>query len=199
VLFPRTVLPLHIFEERYKLMIGEALASHTEFGVVLSRGQNLATAGCTAAVTTLLKRYPDGRMDILTTGKHRFEILLLNEEQAYLRAPVNYFDDKEEAEDPRLRDRALEAWQALRTVVTDERLVEPQLEDPQVSFQIAQYLPDLDFRQELLKLQSERERLKRLVEFLEEYVPRRRRIAHVNEVAPRNGHGQMPPDCRDPS
>ena len=50
VLFPRTALPLHIFEERYKEMIGEAIAARSEFGVVLTREKGIVNVGCTATV-----------------------------------------------------------------------------------------------------------------------------------------------------
>ena len=85
VLFPRTALPLHIFEERYKEMIGDVLRGHTEFGVVLAGEKGIVNTGCTATVEKVLKNYPDGRMDLLTVGRRRFEIILLNDEKPYLR------------------------------------------------------------------------------------------------------------------
>src|SRR5438046_6307691 len=95
VLFPGEQLPLHIFEERYKEMIGEALREHTEFGVVLASEKGIVNTGCTATVDQVLREYPDGRMDILTRGRRRFEILLLNDERTFLRGAVEFFDDDE--------------------------------------------------------------------------------------------------------
>ena len=71
VLFPRTELPLHIFEERYKEMIGECVAEGTEFGIVLVLEQGLASTGCTAAIVDVIRKFPDGRMDILVRGQRR--------------------------------------------------------------------------------------------------------------------------------
>jgi len=93
VVFPRTALPLHIFEERYKEMVGEAIRNKSEFGVVLARDEGIVNAGCTVVVEKLLEVHPDGRMDILTRGRKRFEISSLNEEKPYLQAEVEFFDD----------------------------------------------------------------------------------------------------------
>jgi Lon protease-like protein len=85
VLLPGTQLPLHIFEDRYKQMIGEVLRDKLEFGVVLASEKGLVNTGCTASVDRVLKEYADGRLDILTRGRRRFEILLLNDERTFLR------------------------------------------------------------------------------------------------------------------
>jgi Lon protease-like protein len=77
VLLPEEPLPLHIFEERYKEMIGECLKAKAsgggqqEFGVVLAKGQEIYDVGCTARIVNLTRQYADGRMDILTVGKRR--------------------------------------------------------------------------------------------------------------------------------
>ena len=72
VLFPRTALPLHIFEERYKQMIADVQRGHTEFGVVLAGEKGIVNTGCTATVEKVLKKYPDGRMDLITSGPQAF-------------------------------------------------------------------------------------------------------------------------------
>jgi Lon protease-like protein len=193
VLFPRTVLPLHIFEERYKEMVGDAIRNHSEFGVVLTREQGIVNVGCAATVERVVKRYPDGRMDIHTLGRRRFELLMLNEEKSYLRGPVQFFDDEETALVPiELRQRALDACNSLLAILKAGDRWEPDIADPQLSFQLAQFVPDLDFRQTLLGMRSESERIQRLIDFLGDYVPRQRYIAHMKTVAPRNGHGQRP-------
>ena len=60
VLFPRTPLPLHIFEARYREMIGEAIIDKTEFGVVLAGSQGIANLGCSAIITRVVERHEDG-------------------------------------------------------------------------------------------------------------------------------------------
>jgi Lon protease-like protein len=194
VLFPRTALPLHIFEERYKQMIGEVLRGKSEFGVVLAGEKGIVNTGCTASVEKVLKTYPDGRMDLVTMGRRRFEIILLNDEKPYLRGAVEFFDDEQsEPIPPDVRKRVVDAYNDIRTLEQPEELHEPEMSDPQLSFQLAQVVPDLDFRQILLATRSEADRMKRLAEFFPNYGSRRRQMQHARAIAPRNGHAKWPP------
>ncbi len=194
VVFPRTHLPLHIFEERYKEMVGEALSKNSEFGIVLARDEGIVNAGCTVAVEKVLQTYPDGRMDILTIGRRRFEVLMLNEEKEYLQGEVEFFDDDEGAPAPLdIQHMALTQYKSLlQSGVMQPPMAEPDLEDPQLSFQLAQGLQDLDFLSTLLRTRSETQRLRELNEFLSQYIPRQRHIARVKQVAPHNGYGGKP-------
>ena len=94
VLIPRLPLPLHIFEERYKLMLGECLAEDKEFGIAYYNAADIKTAGCTARILKVIKRYDDGRLDILTHGQRRFLIREIYDSKAYLEARITYFDDE---------------------------------------------------------------------------------------------------------
>lgn len=191
VVFPRTALPLHIFEERYKEMVGNAIRDNSEFGVVLAKDEGIVNAGCTVVVDRLLQMHPDGRMDIVTKGQRRFEIESLNEEKEYLQAVVRYFDDDDFAPTPaELRAEALEHLHSLTALTGSER--EPDVNDPQLSFQVAQLLPDLDFLNALLRHRSETARLKTLNRYLAEYIPRQKTIERVKTLAPTNGFGGKP-------
>src|ERR1017187_8373092 len=99
VVFPRTRLPLHIFEDRYKEMVGDALRQNSEFGIVRAREDGIVNAGCTVIVEKVLNNYPDGKMDILTCGRRRFDVVMLDEEKDYLRGEVQFFDD-DDADEP---------------------------------------------------------------------------------------------------
>jgi ATP-dependent Lon protease len=191
VLFPGAELPLHIFEDRYKEMIGEVLKDRQEFGVVLANEKGVVNTGCTATVDRVLKRYDDGRMDIMTLGRRRFEILLLNNERSFLRGAVEFFDDdagEQAAED--IQRRAIEGYNELRALESEKPIQGDDILNPQLSFRLAQALPDLSFRQVLLNTRSEAERLRHLAEFFPTFLMRQRRVQHVKEVAPRNGHGR---------
>ena len=191
VLFPRTALPLHIFEERYKQMIADVQRGHTEFGVVLAGEKGIVNTGCTATVEKVLKKYPDGRMDLITLGRRRFEIILLNDEKPYLRGAVEYFDDETtDPIPPEVRKRVIESYNDLRALEDSEPVHKPELSDPQLSFQLAQVVPDLDFRQILLATRSEADRMRRLAEFFPSYNSRQRQIQHARAVAPTNGHAK---------
>lgn len=190
VLFPRLPLPLHIFEERYKEMIGEAIEASSEFGIVLAKDNGVVNMGCAAAVEQVMHRYPDGRMDIVTRGRRRFEISELVEGKSYLRGRVRFFDDDQFEPTPaEVKRRALEGYSNTVRASSDEP-PEPDWNDPQLSFQLAQILTDLDFRQQILTLRSERERMASLADFFPGYLDRMRYAEHVRDVAPRNGFGK---------
>jgi Lon protease-like protein len=192
VLLPGTPLPLHIFEDRYKEMIGEALEARTEIGIVQAGEKGILNIGCTATVEQVVETYPDGRMDIVVLGRRRFEILLLDEQKEYLRATVSLFDDEDaEPASNQLRAMALAGLAALRIADQSKEPLMPDPEDPQLSFKIAYFLQDLALRQMLLALRSEAERLRRLTDYLPEHIARVRRITHVKKVAPTNGHGMI--------
>jgi ATP-dependent Lon protease len=192
VVFPRTPLPLHIFEERYKEMVGGAIRDQSEFGIVLAHESGIGNAGCTVKVEKLLQMYPDGRMDIMTRGQRRFEIVTVNEEKDYLQAEVNYFDDDDAATSAELRAQAVLHYKDLAPLGIASNLGEPDLADRQLSFQLAQGLPDLDFLSTLLRTRSEDARLKQLNHYLAEYIPRQRTIERMKSLAPTNGFGGKP-------
>jgi len=99
VLLPDMPLPLHIFEERYKLMAGDCLHDRKPFGIVYYDGSDIQRIGCTALITHVFNRYEDGRLDILASGKDRFQIGEFVEGKPFLEAKVEYFKDREEAVD----------------------------------------------------------------------------------------------------
>jgi Lon protease-like protein len=192
VVFPRTPLPLHIFEERYKEMIGDAIRAGSEFGVVLAKEEGIVSAGCTVAIEKVLKTYTDGRMDILTHGIRRFEIVGINEDKSYLRGEVEFFDDDDPGPAPAdLQEKALVQYRGL--LETGElRESDPALNDPQLSFQLAQALQDLDFMSGLLRNRSEAQRLKQLTDYLARIAPKLRETSRMRKLAPLNGHGTAP-------
>ena len=193
VAFPRIRIPLHIFEERYKQMVGDAIRDASEFGIVLAKEDGILDAGCTVKVEKVLEMYPDGRMDILTCGERRFEIVSLNEEKEYLQAHVEFFDDEDLAPAPaELRDLALANYRLLSKLDSARGHSDPDLDDRQVSFQVAQAVPDLEFLSVMLRERSESGRLRQFNQYLAEYLPRQRSIERMKELAPRNGHGPKP-------
>ena len=193
VVFPRTRLMLHIFEERYKEMIGNAIRDGSEFGIVLAKDEGIVSAGCTVAVEKVVQMYPDGRMDILAAGRRRFEISNLNEEKEWLEGEVSFFDDDDFAPAPAdLREQAVARYRELNQLASSREHLSADLQDPQLSFQLAQAVPDLDFLSALLRERSESGRLKALNTFLSQYIPRQRTIERMKTLGPRNGAGPTP-------
>lgn len=188
VLFPGTPLPLHIFEPRYKEMIAECLAQNRTFGVVRAIEQGLAEVGCTAEIVTVVKEYPDGRLDLVTEGRKRFELLAVNEERSFLRAEVLMIDDELGTPPQEDTARAIQLHSellALAGAQQDLAAGDPSL----LSFHLAGSLPlDLDFKQKLLSLRAESERLTLLINYLETLIPNLHRAARAREKAGGNGH-----------
>jgi Lon protease-like protein len=184
VLLPGAELPLHIFENRYKEMIGEVIRDRLEFGVILANEKGIVNTGCTAMIDKVLREYPDGRLDIIARGRRRFEIVMLNDERSFLRGSVEFFDDEEEpAVAPDVRQRAIDGFNEMSKEAVD-------LDMPQLSFRLAQPVADLGFRQSMLTSRSEAERMRQLADFFPVHNLRQKRIQHVKDVAPRNGHGR---------
>jgi len=187
VLLPGAPLPLHIFEPRYKEMIGECLAQKSQFGIVRIKEEGFVNVGCTAEIINVLKKYDDGRMNILTEGQRRFEVLRVNEERSFLQAEVFYLSDEP--------DLALTAEQERAVQLHGEimRLAGAQPEKAeatgQLAYRLAGSLPfDPDFQQALLEMNSEADRIRAVISFFERILP----VLHQNAKAKRraggNGH-----------
>jgi Lon protease-like protein len=176
VLFPGVPLPLHVFEPRYKEMIAECLELKKPFGVVRASSDGMAEIGCTAEIVDVTKRYEDGRMDILTRGVERFEVLRINEERSFLQAEIAVVEDEPD------RPAAQLVEQAIRLHAEIVKLAGTATDSPQepdrLSFQLAGSLPlHLDFKQKLLSTLSEATRLAAVVEYLQAVLPGLRRAS----------------------
>jgi len=190
VLLPHCELRLHIFEERYKEMIGECLQRRQEFGVVQARGGGLMRIGCTASIEDVLRKYEDGRMDIITIGRRRFALEEVSGGRSFLRGKAQFFGDVDEAPPDRgLVMEALAAWLDL-VKAKDAEAEPPDLDHPQLSFLLADISQDLHFRQRLLEMQSERERLETVRDHLRRQLEKERIRAAMEKVVRSNGHGR---------
>jgi Lon protease-like protein len=188
VLFPGAALPLHIFEERYKEMIGECVQAQTAFGVVRAQRSGLAVIGCTARIMRVTHQYDDGRLDILCQGDARFEIEMLDDRRSFLEAEVNVFADEGPAATRALRETcAALHFETMELAGTEMNTAHLRLDAP-VSFPLAAMLPsDLGFKQQLLGLRSDAERTERLRDFYEAVLPKLRAGAYAARSAG-NGH-----------
>jgi Lon protease-like protein len=188
VLFPGTPLPLHIFEPRYKEMIAECRAQDRTFGVVRALEQGLADVGCTAEIITVVKEYPDGRLDLVTEGRRRFEVVRINQERSFLQAEVLMIDDEPGKPPASDTARAVQLHADLLALAGARQDISAA-DTASLSFYLAGSLPlDLDFKQKLLALRSESERLPLLISYLEILIPKLRNAATAREKAGGNGH-----------
>lgn len=189
VLLPGTPLPLHIFEPRYKEMIRECLTNEAPFGVIRALEEGIAEIGCTAEIITVTKEYPDGRVDLIAEGRKRFEVVELNEERSFLRAEVLLVPDEPGA---LVQEERVKAIQLHLEILSLAGAVQDlsAADQNQLSFYLAGSLPlDLDFKQKLLAMRSEGERIQAVASYLETILPKLRRVARARQKAGGNGHG----------
>jgi Lon protease-like protein len=189
VLLPGAPLPLHIFEPRYKEMIGECLERNEVFGVIRAKEGRVAEIGCTAEIVTVTKKYEDGRMDIVTMGRERFEVMQVNQERLFLQAEVAYLRDEAGTASPEEIGKAMKLHSEIMTLAGAQPADAADIDPKQLSFYLAGSLPlDLDFKQGLLGMKSEPERLQAIISFFETILPSMRRTVHVRRKAGGNGH-----------
>ncbi len=190
VLLPGTPLPLHIFEPRYKEMIGECRMKSAPFGVVRALEQGIAEVGCTAEIVTVTKEYPDGRLDLVAEGRKRFEVLALNQDRSFLQAEVLLVPDEPAAPAEEHKARAIQVHRdilSLAGAVQDLSAAD----ESALSFYLAGSLPlDLDFKQKLLAMRSESQRIQAVAAYLESILPNLRHAAREREKAGGNGHAR---------
>jgi Lon protease-like protein len=194
VLLPGMPLQLHIFEERYKLMMSECLSGETPFGIVQFDGKEIHSVGCMARITEVLHRYEDGRMDIMTRGGQRFFVKELFEEKPYTEARVVFFDDEDVVEATDAADAMAAVRAMLKELEESGFLSDPidaaALSDPKaLSFAIAALEGFThEERQRFVEMTSSMERLKKSVEALARIVERAQLTQQIEKIIGGNGH-----------
>jgi Lon protease-like protein len=192
VLLPSEVVPLHIFEERYKLMIGDCLERESEFGIVWLSDDGLSEVGCTARVTQVLAELEDGRMNILIAGGRRFRLLRRIDDMPYPAGDVQMVDDEDPASEEDAAELALAAeargrYADLVELVTDERPSADDLEDLDAFGMAATIEFDARSKQALLEIRTERERLVHVRDLFVSTMKRIKESERAGELAKSNG------------
>ena len=189
VLLPTEVVPLHVFEERYKELIGECVELDREFGLVFADEDGVREVGTRARVAEVLERFDDGRLNVLVRGGERFRVERLTRGRPFTTAEVEPLDDDGAAPDPESAERLAESFRALAAAAGAEtETEEPDAEARQLSFAVAARveLPP-EAKLELLELRSERVRRKRLRELLDGARESLLAARRLGEHAKRNG------------
>ena len=161
VLLPGEVVPLHIFEERYKTMIDECLDQGTEFGIVWSGDDGVRDVGCAAEVAQLIERTDDGRMNILVKGTRRFTLERRIEDMPYPAGDVTWTEDTDPAEGA-AGGPARKAYADLVERVTDTRPEESDLTELDAYGMASTIAFDAGEKQGLLEILTEDGRLEML-------------------------------------
>jgi Lon protease-like protein len=192
VLLPGELLPLHIFEPRYKELIGECLEEEREFGLLLADDHGLRSTGTRAAVVEVGERFEDGRLNILVRGGDRFRVLELTSGRSFQTAKVEPVLDEADDPHPAEAERVLELYHRVAEVAGAEA---DELDvDEQLSFAVGARVDfGVELKQRLLESTSETERLRLLAGLLETAaaalasVEERRRRAQGDGAAPLSG------------
>ena len=189
VLLPGAPLPLHIFEPRYREMISECLERNQTFGVLRAKEETMAEVGCTAEIIAVTKKYPDGRMDIVTQGRERFEVVRLNHERSFLQAEIMLIKDEGEKASEKDVGQAVQLHGEIMRLAGAQPASIADIDAAQVAYFLAGSLPlDLDFKQSLLGMKSESERIQSLISYLQSVLPNLRHSVRVRQKASGNGH-----------
>jgi Lon protease-like protein len=160
VALPHEIVPLHIFEPRYRAMIGECLEDGREFGIVWAGDDGLKQCGCAMEVAEVLERHPDGRLDVLTRGTRPFRILEEHFDHVYPSGEVEFLDDKAERPDGPTVEAAHAVYGELVEEATD-RVLAPEELAPLSAYEMAATVDfGLEAKQGLLDLRSENARLR---------------------------------------
>lgn len=190
VLLPQEQVPLHIFEDRYQLMIGECLENDTEFGIVWLSDEGLRDVGCAARVERVIERFDDGRMNILVVGTQPFRMLKRIEDMPYPAGDVEQLEDFAPEADPALVRSAQARYAELIEAATEE---EPDMDeiaglDAYGMAATVEHPPEA--KQALLELRSENDRLRMVDEMFRTAI---KRVAYAEEAAERaQTNGSVP-------
>jgi Lon protease-like protein len=160
VAIPHEYVPLHIFEPRYRTMIGECLDRDAEFGIVWEDDDGRKPIGCACEITEVLERMEDGRMNIVTRGTRPFRIVEAQDDLPYPAGTVEFLRDEEEEPDETVAASARDAYAELVHQATDQRLDEEELRAMDAYAMAATVDFGLDAKQGLLDLRSENARLR---------------------------------------
>jgi Lon protease-like protein len=187
VLLPEEIVPLHIFEERYKRMIGECLEAGSEFGIVWLSDDGLKEIGCTAQIVQLLEEMDDGRMNILVRGSKPFRLKRRIEDLPYPAGDIELLDEAKRDDDPALAEEARERYAQLVERLTESRPDAEQLAGLGAYGMAATIDFALDAKQALLEARSEDERLRMIGELFVSTMQRLDLAQRANERAQTNG------------
>jgi Lon protease-like protein len=187
VALPHELVPLHIFEERYKTMIGECLERGSEFGIVWTTDEGTRAVGCAVEISEVLERMEDGRLNILTRGTRPFRIVDEHDGLPYPAGTVEFLQDKEETADPVTADSAHEAYNELVEEATDRTLDADEL-NRMTAYEMAATVDfGLEAKQGLLDLRSENARLRLVARLFRAALKRLDFIERAQERARSNG------------
>jgi Lon protease-like protein len=160
VALPSEAVPLHIFEERYRTMLGQCIDTESEFGIVWMSDDGLHDIGCACEVEQVLEEMDDGRFNVLTRGTRPFRVLERQGHLAYPAGVVEFLEEAAEEVDDEALKRARAVYADLVKRATDREPEPAELDELDAYAMAATVDFGLDAKQGLLELRSENARLR---------------------------------------
>ncbi|MCS6966411.1 MAG: LON peptidase substrate-binding domain-containing protein [Candidatus Kapabacteria bacterium] len=195
VLLPGEVLPLHIFEPCYRLLIHRVMRGSERMGINLLLEGRFHAIGCLASIEQVLRRYQDGRMDVTVSGLRRYRARTVDEvSQPYWVAEVEWVEDEANAPDPDLRQACEQLYERLLLIIRGHapeirELIQEARRVESLSFYLGKQVGlDLLQRQHLLETCSEGQRLQWLQQHLQTIIPRLQEMEAFARRIRSNGH-----------
>ena len=193
VALPAELVPLHIFEERYKAMVEHCLEEESEFGIVWLSDDGLRPVGCACEIAEVLERLDDGRINLVARGTRAFRIESRQDDLPYPAATVEFLEDRPEDPDEEVAETARRAYAELVEEATTRELSAEELDEMSAYDMAATVEFGLDAKQGLLDLRSENARMQLVTRLMRAAL---RRLAYVEKAQVRarsNGKVQFPP------
>jgi ATP-dependent Lon protease len=186
VLLPGELVPLHIFEPRYRELIGECLDEDGEFGLLFADDRGVRELGTRARVVEVVERFDDGRLNIVVAGGERFRVLERTSGRTYQTAEVESVEDDEDELVPEEVERVRRLYRRVAQIAGSEP---DELGDEQLSFGVAARIDfGPEMKQRLLELRSEQARLRLLARLLETAEEALAQVAERRRRAQSNGN-----------
>jgi len=194
VALPHELIPLHIFEERYKTMFARCIEHEIEFGIVCVTDDGLRPIGCACEIMEVIERFDDGRIHFVARGTRPFRIEAEQDEMVYPAGTIEFLADRPEEVDPELLAGTQSAYADLVEDATDERPEDEALARLDAYAMASTVEFGLEAKQGLLDLRSETARLQLLARLLRAAVKRIEFMSGVSELAKSNGKVRFGPE-----
>ena len=167
---PYELVPLHIFEDRYKRMISDSLKNNEQFGIIYKEKNEMKDIGCSVFIKEVFQKYDDGKYDILVEGKQRFKIKSLFKDNDLLVGEVEFFDEFYDKVDRDKFDKVLDKYLKLLLTFNIKHDIQSELEkDRSFDFTKNIFIPN-DIKQEFLELEDELDRITFIDIFLDSVI-----------------------------
>jgi Lon protease-like protein len=191
VALPSELIPLHIFEQRYKAMMNECLRDEREFGILWLADDGLREIGCACEIAEVIERMDDGRMNLVARGTRPFRVLERQGHLAYPAGVVEFLDDREGELDADVAAAAHEAYADLVRRATDRDPTAEELTELDAYAMAATVDFGLDAKQGLLDLRSENARLRLVTRLFRAAIKRLDFVDRAQERARSNGRVRL--------